>query len=360
MTAAGVEALEEAGEGLAVAGHHLAFEGLVVGVEADHPRAVAEVPGDHRPHLVELPLQVAHHVVLPEVGDGDVERAVAVVARPPTGDGHGRLAVGAEGPGGRPLTREGLGVDVLVHVEQRVDVVAGQQVDDAGHLGQVATGDRRHVHVGVPGRPRRAHRRLIGPPVTGLETLPLDPEPHDVEAEPGDGGGVSGAEGVGLARGGGEDERRPLVDGVHPAEEHHPTEPVAQVRSAGRPQRPRDDGLPGEARRPPGGVGDSRRTAVLGVRSARRGRSGRTGGEGGADRHQGQGHGQGPTPPERSSRRPGGRVGGARAGGARHGRATPRCARGPVGASNGATVLSPWRRLTSARTPGAHRHLCGG
>ena len=167
VTAAGVEALEEAGEGLAVAGHHLAFEGLVVGVEADHPRAVPEVPGDHPPHLVELPLQVAHHVVLPEVGDGDVERAVAVVARPPTGDGHGRLAVGAEGPGGRPLTREGLGVDVLVHARaacRRGRGPAGRRCGPPGPGSHEAIDATRTCWRGSRAAPACTHRRLIGHP----------------------------------------------------------------------------------------------------------------------------------------------------------------------------------------------------
>ena len=158
---AGVEALQLPGERGLRRGLRLGREGLVVRVIADDPGIVLE-PLCHRlPHEVEVALEVPHHVVGPEVCDRRLQRRVRVVVRPPTTLGHNRDVVGADRPIRGALAPEVRVVHVLMHVEQRVDPVSGEQVDRGLHVVQIGLGHRLVPFVRIAGCSRRADLRLV-------------------------------------------------------------------------------------------------------------------------------------------------------------------------------------------------------
>ena len=80
----------------------------------------------------------------------------------------------------------------------------------------------------------------LGPPDPGLECLPLDPEAHDVEAEPLHFGGIRRIEVPRLAGIGVRDVGRVLVDDVDAVHENDASLGVVEIRPAGRAQVARD------------------------------------------------------------------------------------------------------------------------
>ena len=216
-------------------------EGLVDRVVADHPRVVLERRCHRRPGPVVLALDVAHEVVSPEVAHRSVERRRRVVVGPASRQRLDRQSIGTHRPRRGPFTAKARAVDVLVHVQERVYVVASQNVDGLLHLGQILVGDRLVPLMRIAGRPQCADGGVVG----SLDRARLDPGPddaqsHDVEPEPGDGRRIFAREVPGLARVDIELVGRSLVDGVHPVQDDHPAVLVVDRPALGAREQPMD------------------------------------------------------------------------------------------------------------------------
>ena len=149
-------------------------------------------------------------------------------------------AVGADRPAGLALPFEHLVVHVLVHVEDGVDVEAGQESHGRLQVGDVAIEDGLAELLRVARLSFVADGRVVGRRPSRLEPAPRHAQTDDVEPKPGHERGVGGREVPGPAGIGIELVGRELVHGVHPVEEHHPPPAVVEVRTARRAQRARD------------------------------------------------------------------------------------------------------------------------
>ena len=186
--------------------------GLVVDLVAQHVVVAAVVPGHRLPHPRVLALEVAADVVGEEVVHRDLDRMQQVEAAPARGRPKAR-APGARRPQRRTLAvprraplgvEEGRAVRVGVHVHDHAQARVGEQVDDPVGPGQVGLHGGRVVGVGAAREPgergarcvRGAVARVVDPGVgrPGLEPLPDDPQPHHVEAQLDQRGGVGGGE----------------------------------------------------------------------------------------------------------------------------------------------------------------------
>ena len=223
-----VEALELGVEVLVPQLHQRLGERLVEGVVADHPRIVAEVPRHLAPHHVELTLQVAHHVVVPEVLVGDASGGGGVLERPTTGRIHAGHPIGTDRPIRRALAVEQLVVDVLVHVEDGEDVITAEEIDRSLEPGQVAIEHRPIELMRVTRVAGAADGGVVGRQGARLEPTPGHAEPDDAEAQPGDQGRVVGIEVPRFTRIGIDLEGRMFVHHVDPVEDDDTSGPIGE------------------------------------------------------------------------------------------------------------------------------------
>ena len=239
---AGIEAFQLAVELLVPGRDQRGRERLVERVVPEDPGIAPEVGRHGGPHPVVLALEVADDVVGPEVAVGRSRRGGPVVLGPPAGWLGVRRSAGAHRPVRRPLSVEQLVVDVLVHVEQRVDVETTEQVDGLFHLAEVCVENRLAELARIMGRAGRADGGVVRRSGPGLKALPGHAKPNDVEPEPRHQRRVGGAEVPRLAGGRVELVGRVLVDRVHPMEEDDSTLLVVEERTTRRVDLALDDG----------------------------------------------------------------------------------------------------------------------
>ena len=242
---AGVEALELGVEMLAAVGDERGRARLVEWVVADDPWIAAECLGHVTPYMVVLTLEVAADVVVPEVAERDPCCGRRVLARPPARRVRPGHVVRAHRPGRCAFTVECLVVDVLVHVQDREDVEAPEEVDGLLEVRHVAVEHREVelVWIGRPPRPQIAGELALALP--GSQSTPRHAQADDVEAQACHERCVGRREVPGFARIRIQLEGFPcLSDRVDPVEKDDAALTVVKERSAGRPDGPAMAGAP--------------------------------------------------------------------------------------------------------------------